>query len=365
MLNKAFGLGGVQAFRGHSIGTKIGLAMAVLALLVVANATIGVRGISSIETTLQQTSVATDVLVKVNTASGDVSEFILAKDPQKLIGAAASLDAAVERLSQPGSGGSAINAQIVSEIQSMAASIGRLEASQQEVEEASARFVEIADALGALAAQAEKAGVKVTDTAEREAGYVFLSIDRVRQVVSAASNVRAAGQEIKQILTDAGVSPEAVLPQLRQSVETAKPAMKTVVDLGGSPASQKTVHTLSKTFAGLEKSLAEGADRPGRAALLAAAGTLVTQSAELNDLLAQEAAAELEAKKETDNARSKARVKGGMLRNFAGLIQQAVSSADRFRLSPSDELAGTVSKHLEKASGFAKILGKMGEEALS
>lgn len=352
---------GVNLLHLHSIGVKIGLGVTAFALLVIAIAAVGLRGISSVGTTLQQTSVATDVLIHVNAASGSVSEFILSKDTERVDSAVQSLTEARRELAEKNSKTS----DILSEIDSMKVSILALETSQKDVEVASATFVKIADELSALSMSAEKAGTEVTNTAEREAGFVIINLDRIRKVVYSASNVRAAGQEIKQILTENDSISQSTVAQLQSVVENAKPSIKKVVDLGGTPNAQAAVHDLSKTFSELEEALTGNHQQTGKEFLLKAAGLLVQRSAELNDILGAEAASELEAKKTTDAARSKARVKGGMLRNFADLIKLSVSGAERFRLTPSVELADTVLAHMKKADGFAIILGTMGHSELS
>ncbi len=353
-----------EALHMRSIGAKIGVSMLALALLIGALASVGVRGVGTISDALDQASVTTDVLIRVNSAGGSVSEFILSKDEARIRDATASLDEAEKRIATNGSVESEINSRIVAEIRSMKETVASLAQSQSALEQAAIDFAGLANALATQSAAAEKASSDVTKEAEQQTDFVIIDLDRIRKVIYDASNIRAAGQELQQMLTAEIILTPDLVTRMQTIVENARPAVKGVIDLGGTPSLQKTVEAISTTFADVAGMLTDKGVTLDQIELMQAAATIATRSAELNDLLGKEAAKDLELKKEKDDARSKARVTSGMIGNFVKNVSLAVSNANRYRLDPSAENADAVEKALKTAKGFAAILGKNGHPEL-
>lgn len=361
-LEKALNLKATMRFR--SIGAKIGVSMAALTVLVIVIAFVGTRGIGLVGSALDQAAATTNVLIRVNSASGSVSEFILSKDDARINSARDSLDAAASKITASDAANTETNQQVLAEIQAMKTAVTDLASSQGELDQASDDFAKLADELVAQASTAEKVSADITKEAEQQTDFVIIDLDRIRKLIYDASNIRAAGQDLRQMLTEQIVPSSDLVSRLHAVVDMAKPSVKDVVDLGGTPSLQKTVESISTTFAEIEKMLAEQGATLDRNALITASTMIASSSAQLNDLLGEEAANDLTVKKEKDDARSKARVMSGMIGNFASNVALAVSGTNKFRLNSTSDAVDAVIAALDKATGFAKILSKNGHPEL-
>ena len=347
--------------RVHSIGTKIGACMALLAVFVIGITIVGVKGIGSIRSALNETTNATDILIHVNGATGSISEFILNKQPDRIEEAVKNLDVA---LSQTSADKSQNVAQIAEEITAMKDVVRQLGSSQANVEQASRGFVEIVDQLNTSSTKAEQASTDAINAAERETGHVFVNLDRARKILYSASNVRSAGLEIRQVLTEQFFLTQDSVDKIKQSFDAVRPSIKSMTDFGSAPSTQKQVSAIITAFYKFDKALSEDGPSADYSLLIDNAKIIIKNSSELNDVLAEEVAREMEIKTEKDNIRSKARVIGGLVHNFSNLIHSATLAADRYRLTPTDEMAAKVEEPLKRATGFAKILGKKGHKDL-
>ncbi|TLP43871.1 HAMP domain-containing protein [Cohaesibacter sp. CAU 1516] len=347
--------------RLHSVGTKIGAGMALLAVFVIAIALVGVRGIGSISGALTQTTAATDILIHVNTATGSISEFILNKQPDRIENAVENLDTALGQIS---SENNQSDAQIAADIKAMKEAVHQLGSSQAAVEKASRELVEIVDKLNTSSSKAEQASADAINAAERETGNVFVNLDRARKMLYSASNVRSAGLEIHQVLTEQFFLTQQAVDKIKVSFEAVRPSIKSMTDFGSAPSTQKQVSTIVTAFYKFDKAVAQDGPSADYSLLVDNAKIMVKYASELNNVLADEVAKEMAIKTEKDNDRSKARVIGGLVHNFSNLIHSATLAADRYRLVPTEEMAAKVEGTLKKATGFAKILGKKGHEDL-
>ncbi len=347
--------------RIHSVGAKIGAGMALLAVFVIGITLVGVKGIGSIRSALNETTSATDILIHVNGATGSISEFILNKQPDRIEEAVKNLDIA---LGQTSSDKSQSVTQIASEIKAMKEAVNQLGNSQAKVEQASRGFVEIVDQINTSSTKAEEASTDAINAAERDTGNVFVNLDRARKVLYSTSNVRSAALEIRQVLTEQFFLTQDAVDKIKLSFEAVRPSIKSMTDFGSAPSTQKQVSAIITAFYKFDKALSQDGPSADYSLLVDNAKIIIENSSELNDVLAEEVAKEMDIKTEKDNLRSKARVIGGLVHNFSNLIHSATLAADRYRLTPTDEMAAEVEKPLKRATGFAKILGKKGHQDL-
>lgn len=296
-----------------------------------------------------------------------MAQYLFSKDPAHIEAAASALDRAKARLAALKLD-MADRQALSSRIETMSTAVQSLTQAYQAVEAASSTFVTAADDLISKAADAEKQRAAVVNDAETKSNEVFISLERIRKLIYANSQFHATIQQMQIALAATSGQDSAVLPtQLAEAAGRAKPALAGIVELGGTPNVQPVVSTLTKTFEKMDALIASSAPigAAEQATLISLAGDLSKTTDQLNGILGDEAASELAVKTEKDNERSKARIVTGVARNFSEVIKGAIVDAERYQLNPTEETADTVLKALGKATGFGKMLTKMGNPELA
>ncbi|MBP0616374.1 methyl-accepting chemotaxis protein [Jiella mangrovi] len=351
------------SLRMNSIGVKAGAAMAALALVVLAIGGVGLSGIRTLSGAVFQSESTSSVLIAINKAGGSVSEYLLQKDPAHIEAATSTLDAARDSIESLKIAPEARDA-LASDFDEMSKAITGLASANETVEAAKQTFMSRADALLTSAAKGENQGAEAAKVAERQSTQAIVGLEAMRKLTYDAGRFEGLARELQLALVGQpadGTAPASAA--VRTLAEQAKVPLKGIIDLGGSPDLQPIVVRISQSFDAIETTLGNAGllSSSDRARLLQLAEASALATKELAEELGTMAEAQLAIKDEKNNERSKARVFAGLAGNFAKIINNAVSDAQRYLVRPSDEISDQVMAQLDKSAGFAKILSRQGD----
>ena len=335
--------------------------MTLLVISVLVVAAVGLKGIGSLTGAVSQTVDVSRVLIGANKAEGAIIQYLISKDIAQIDAATKALATAQSTVNTLALSASE-KKQVSSGISHMSDAVQGLAASYA-AEQADGGNVQTATtALLTSVARAEKMATDMADQAESNVNNALISLNRIRELTQGASLFSDSIHDLQMaLLKDAGTADAQSQKRIAHGLDVAKAGMATIQKLGGTPDVQPTASKLSDLFDTLQAKLqpAGGAAPEGASDVLQLFQQLNATSSQFGEVLRKSAEAELAAKGEKDNERSKARIILGSTRKVSDILKDTLVQAERYRLEPTEKSAAAFSASLKKAAGFATMLTRL------